>query len=218
MVEFLKNPAVFQYLSFAGTLSAILGSIISAAAYRGKLGESYSPLNHFISELGETDVSRLAWVFNLGLILCGLCLLPACISLGLILDGVWSKLGMVAGAIAAISLALVGVYPMNKLTPHIRAAVMYFRLGLVMVFCFTLAIAFPPAASPVLPRLLGLAGIPAVLAFTYFLLFSRIRYNAPEDSLSPLETERPRIWGTAVAEWAIFLTTVPWFLAIALGL
>ena len=218
MLELFENPVFFQILAMAGAAGAILGALIAGVAYRGKLGERYSPFNHFISELGELGVSRLAWVFNLGLILCGLCLLPACISLGLLLPGVWSKLGMAAGVIAAVSVALVGVFPMNKLTPHIWAAVTYFRSGLAMVFFFTLAIALQPQDPPLLPRLFSLAGLPAVLAFAYFLVFSRVTYQTPQNPLSPLESERPRFWSMAAAEWTIFLTTVPLFLAVALGL
>lgn len=104
----------------------ILGTLISAFAYRGKQGETYSPLNHFISELGEIGVSHLAWVFNTGLILCGIILIPACISLGMILPGFLSKLGMFSGVIAAVGLALVGFNLMNKLKPHGKAAVTFF--------------------------------------------------------------------------------------------
>jgi hypothetical membrane protein len=217
MFEFLKNPTFFQLVSSAGALFAVLGSIVAGAAYRGRLGEPYSPFNHFISELGEVDVSKTAWAFNAGLILSGLCLLPACISLGLLIPGVWSAVGMLAGIVSAVSLALVGVFPMNRPTPHIRAAVTYFRLGLVMVFSFTLAIALQPETQLVLPRLFSLAGLPAILAFTYFLVYSRVSYAAPQNPLSPLETARPQVWTMAVAEWAIFLTTVPWLLVIALG-
>jgi hypothetical membrane protein len=217
MLAILKNPLFFQILSLAGALSAMLGSLAAGLAYRGRLGERYSPLNHFISELGEAGVSRLDWAFNLGLILCGLCLLPASVSLGLILPGVWSKLGMIAGIVTGASIALVGVFPMNKLTPHIRAAVTYFRLGLVMVTFFTLAIALQPT-PPVLSRWFCLAGLPAILAYSYFLLYSRISYAAPQNPLASVETARPRVWRMAAAEWAIFITTVPWVLAIALGL
>lgn len=207
----MKNLALFQALSLAGVLCVVLGSLIAGLAYRGRLNERYSSLNHFISELGEVGVSRLAWVFNLGLILSGRCLLPGCISLGLILPGIWSKLGMAAGAISAVSLSLVGVFPMNKMTPHIRAAVTYFRPGLVMVILFTLAIALQRGTPPALHPLFG-------LAVAYFLIYSRVSYDTPQNPLSPLETDRPRVWRMAVAEWAIFLTTAPWFLAIAAGL
>jgi len=40
--------------------------------YRGYAGEGYSPLTHFISELGEIAASRLAWAFNLGIVLGGI--------------------------------------------------------------------------------------------------------------------------------------------------
>jgi len=217
MLDVLKNPITFQILSLAGALSAILGSIIAGVAYRGQKGERYSLFNHFISELGEAGVSRLAWFFNLGLVLCGLCLIPAAVSLGLILPGVWAKLGMAAGIVTAVSIAMVGVYPMNKRTPHIRAAVTYFRFGLVMILLFTAAIALQPEPAR-LPHGLWLAGLPAILAFSFFLLYSRISYKAPENPLTLSETERPRFWTLAMAEWLLFLTTVPWFLAIALGL
>lgn len=217
MLDLLKTPITFQLLSLAGALSAILGSIIAGLAYRGPKGEAYSLFNHFISELGETGVSRLAWIFNLGLILCGVCLIPAAISLGLLLPGVWSKLGMAAGIVTAVSIGLVGVFPMNRRTPHIRAAVTYFRFGLVMILLFTAAIALQPE-PPLLPRLLWLAGLPAILAFSFFLLYSRISYKAKENPLSLAEMERPRFWTLAFSEWLLFLTTVPWFLAIAFGL
>ena len=219
MLTFLKNPLLFQWLSLAGAASAVLGSLIAGLAYRGRLGERYSPLNHFISELGEEGVSRRAWAFNWGLIVCGLCLLPACVSLGLLLPGVWSKLGLAAGVVTAVSIALVGVFPMNKLTPHIRAAVTYFRFGLVMVLFFTVAIAAQPENPPLLPRLIALVGLPAVASYAYFLLYSRVSYAAPENPLdTKLQKARPRVWRMAAAEWAIFITTVPWFLAVAAGL
>ena len=167
MLDLLTNPITFQILSLAGALSAILGSIIAGLAYRGKQGEAYSLLNHFISELGEVGVSRLAWVFNLGLMISGLCLIPASVSLGLLLPGVWSKLGMAAGIVTAVSIGLVGVFPMNKRTPHIRAAVTYFRIGLLMIGLFTAAIALQPdpphaAASAVAG---GGAGDPGIQLF-----------------------------------------------------
>jgi hypothetical membrane protein len=217
VLEFLKTPLLFQILSFAGATFAVLGSVVAGIAYRGRLGETYSPFNHYISELGEVGISRLAWVFNAGLILCGACLLLACINLGLILPGVWSKIGMVAGMIAAISLSLVGVFPMNDITSHMRVAVTYFRMGLVMIFCFTAAIALQPQTPLLLPRLFSLAGLPAILSFTYFLTFARAKSPTPQALLAAPETARPRFWLMALAEWAIFLTTVPWLLIIALG-
>lgn len=218
MLAYLKNPTIFQVLGISGTLFAILGSLISAVAYRGKQGQRYSPLNHFISELGEIGVSRLAWVFNLGLILSGICLLPACIVLGLILPGFWAKLGLLAGVITAIGLSLVGVFPMNNLKPHGQAAVTFFRAGLMMVLAFTVAIAFQPKSVQIMPPLVGLVGLPAILAFSSFLIMMQKESKKTQDPLQPSEIERPRVWAMPLVEWLIFLTIILWFTAIAAAL
>ena len=52
----------------------VAGALTTAIPYRGKEGESYSVLNHFISELGEVGVSAFALLFNTSLILGGLAL------------------------------------------------------------------------------------------------------------------------------------------------
>ena len=50
-----------------------IGSVVTAIVYRGADGEPYSPLNHFVSELGELAQSELAGVFNAGLMVGGIC-------------------------------------------------------------------------------------------------------------------------------------------------
>ncbi len=216
MIEFFQNPTVVRAFSLGGSLIALLVVIISGIAYRGKLGQRYSPLNHYISELGELGISRLAWVFNLGLILTGLCLLPACLSLGFLLPGFWAKLAMAAGIVAAISVSLVGVFPMNNLKAHGRAAMSYFRSGLVMVILFTLVVIFQKN-PPVMPRLYALVGVPAILAYASFLIYAPINDKKFEEGVNPLELPRPKVWWIAFIEWTVFITTIPWFLVMALG-
>ncbi len=217
LLTLLQTPTTFIIMSLVGAAIGILGALISALAYRGQCGQTYSPLNHFISELGEVGVSRLAWVFNGGLILSGLCLIPAVIALGLLLPGVLSIFGMIAGVITAVGLSLVGVFPMNKLEPHGKAAVTFFRCGLLMVLVFSLAIAFQPPADVVIPRGYSLAGLPAILAFGSFLWLMGRAGSEDDDPLQPLDEVRPKIWILAVGEWSIFLTIVAWLLVIAVG-
>jgi len=218
MLSIFHSPFLFQLFALTGALFAILGSLVSGFAYRGKDGERYSILNHFISELGDVGVSRSAWAFNWGLILSGPFVLLACISLGLMIPGVWSKIGMICGIVTAVCLSLVGIFPMNNLDPHRRVAMTYFRFGLSMVIFFTLALAVQPGT--VLPRLYSLAGLPAVLCFSSFLLYSSIVYRRQgvvgTSTVPP--PPRPRFWGLAFSEWTIFLTLVPFFFVIALGL
>ena len=218
ILTLLKTPLTFQRLARAGVLFAILGTLIPALVYRGKQGQPYSPLNHFISELGEVGVSKLAWVFNLCLILSGLCLLPASLGFGLMLPGFFAKLGMLAGMVTALGLSFVGIFSMNNLKPHGTAAMTFFRGGLVMVLSFTLAIALQDASALLLPRAYALAGLPAIFAFASFLLLMAKAAQPASDSLNPLEGTRPKVWLMPILEWGVFFGIVAWFLLIALGL
>ncbi len=217
-MEFLNSPLGFIIFSVAGCIFAVAGSLISGGAYRGKEGERYSPLNHFISELGEVGVSKRAWAFNIGLILTGSCLVLASLSLGLMINTILSKIAMGIGVISALSLAMVGVFPMNKIKPHTIAAITYFRSGLVMVILFSLAIGLQTSPEPVLSPWFFLAGLPPMMAFGGFLI---LMGKTSHDSDEPLGTEdlvRPQVWKYAIVEWSIFVAVVLWFLLIAFGL
>ena len=64
---------VAAWAGLVGVTAISLGSIATAIAYSGKQGEAFNPLNHWVSELGELGVSELASVFNLSLIVGGVC-------------------------------------------------------------------------------------------------------------------------------------------------
>lgn len=216
MLALIQGFLVFSAIS---AISAVLGSLVAGIVYRGKDGERYSPFNHFISELGEVGVSRLAWAFNIGLMISGLGLLLASISLGVILPGVVAKFGMVAAVISSIGLFFVGVFPMHKMEPHATAAMTFFRGGLAMMILFTLAIGLPPHDKQVLPRAYSLVGLPAILSFAGFLaLTARSMKSSRENPLSTEGVIRPRFWLLAIFEWSIFITIILWFLVIAVGL
>lgn len=217
-MEFIKSPLGFIIFSIAGCFFAVAGSLVSGAAYRGKEGERYSPLNHFISELGEVGVSRRAWAFNIGLILSGLCLVLASLSLGLMINTILSKIAMWVGVLSALSLAMVGVFPMNKIKPHTIAAVTYFRSGLVMVILFSLAIGLQNSPEPVLSPWFFLAGLPPMMAFGGFLTLMGKTSQAADEPLGTQGLVRPKVWKYAIVEWSIFAAVVLWFLLIALGL
>jgi hypothetical membrane protein len=219
MNPFLHPVALLQMLGFGGGLVALAGVVVSGVAYTGASGERFSPLNHFISELGEVGVSRLAWFFNITLVLAGLLLAPSCVFLGLLVPGWLAKLAMAAGVGAAVSLSMVGVFPMNNLVPHVRAAKTFFRLGLAMAVLFTIAIAVQPASQPVIPRTAALASVPAILAYGAFLAYGGVAFRRMEDgAMEVMFTHRPRFWPLAALEWTIFVTTTFWFAAVALGI
>ena len=210
---------IFRVSAMTGTGIIVLAVLYAMLPYRGKRGERYSLLNHFISELGEVGVSKAAWAFNIGLILCGLLLLPFIISLGIAFRSILGWLGMAAGIVATLGVAAVGIFPMSNIDPHIKAAMTYFRAGLVMVFFFGLAIQFQPAGQLVVPKAANLLSLLAFLAYGWFL--ARPGLKRPEkDEISALDPqqkpERPRVWALPMLEWAVFFSTIAWLFGIAI--
>ena len=206
---------VYPLFTWIGTFILICGILVSAIVYRGKEGERYSIGNHFISELGETGTSRLAFLFNFAMIAGGMLYLPMMVGLGLALDSTWGKLGMAAGIIAAVSCVFVGVFPMSNLTPHRIAAMTYFRFGLVTVLLFTIAVLVQPAGNRVLPLYTSFFGLLSVLTYSTFLFIvgrKMDKNKQPNYILDPKAMpERPRFWRTAFWEWMVFFTTILWF-------
>ncbi len=207
-----------KYFGIAGCFVILTGVLLTALAYRGRKGERFSPLNHFMSELGERGVSDLAHVFNFGLILGGLLLIPFLAHLGLRLNSIPGWLGCLAGFWTAFSAMAVGLLPMNDLKPHTRAAMSYFRGGLATVVLFGLAILLQPAGRAVIPREASIISLLAVSDYASFLFMLKI--NPREDVLNPLDpnstVERPRFWLLAFMEWMVFFSTMLWFLVMAL--
>lgn len=205
----------------AGTSVIILAVIYSALRYCGRQGERYSPLNHFISELGEVGVSQAAWAFNMGLTAGGMLLVPFMVGMGMAFQSLWGWLGTAAGVVAALGAATVGLYPMNNLEAHGRAAMTYFRAGLVMVIFYALAIF--TQRTPVLPPAANLLSLAAGLSYSSFLLLLRrprprkAERPAEEDPLNPLAVipDRPRVWLLPLVEWLVFASTVLWIFGVA---
>jgi hypothetical membrane protein len=213
---FMRN---FQYFGLAGVFLITAVVIFSGLSYCGKKNEPFSIFNHFISELGEVGVSRQAHIFNLGLILSGISLLPFVIGLGFYLDNFWAKLGGVAGLWAAVSCACVGFYPMNNLTSHNRAAISYFRAGLATVLLFGISILVQPAEHTLISQYANIVSLLAVISYaTFLILLTRSSVGKKEsNNLDPEAIkERPRFWLLPFLEWLVFFSTILWFFGIAL--
>jgi hypothetical membrane protein len=160
----------YRILGWSGSLVILLSSFIAAIAYRGKQGERYTISTHFVSELGEVGVSQLAWLFNGGLIVGSFIFFWMMPGVGLSLNNVWGYLGTVAGMIAALGCLFVGVFPMNNIKPHIKAAMTYFRAGLATVLLFSIAILVQPVEDRVIPLYSLVIGALAFGAYFSFLL------------------------------------------------
>ena len=209
---------LLRALGFAGPGLITLAIFYSALRYRGKRGERFSLLNHFISELGELGVSPAARVFNTGLILGGLVLLPYVVWLGFVFHSLAGWLGSAAGATTALSVSAVGIFPMNRLAPHGQAAMTYFRAGLAMVGCFGLAILLQRPGRIVVPQAANWLSLLAACCYASFLgwLTRSSSRETPTDPLDPEKTpERPRLWALPILEWAVFFSTILWLFGVA---
>jgi hypothetical membrane protein len=224
-----------RFFGLAGCLVPAAASLTTAVLYRGRKAERYSPLNHFVSELGERGVSRAAPLFNGGLVAGGLLMIPFFAWLAPAVGGVWGILTAAAGVWASASCALVGMYPMSNVAPHVRAATSYFRGGLVSVLVCALGVWLQPAER--VPRGAAAAGAAAAAVYAAFMVVAAIRYRRRlagagamsyldparmyEDSgvsgLPLRDRERPRVWLVPIMEWLVFVATVGCFFAVSLA-
>jgi hypothetical membrane protein len=202
----------------AGTGVIVLSVLYAALRFRGRTGERFSLLNHFISELGEVGVSRGAWAFNGGLVLTGVLLIPFVVHLGIVLGSVLGWVGAFFAAAASLGAAAVGIFPMNNLKPHVRAAMTYFYGGLAMVLAIGAAVLIQPDGRVVIHKVAGLLSLLAALAFGSFLALPRFTTPGvdPLELLDPqIALERPRFWALPFLEWVVFFTTIFWLSGMA---
>jgi hypothetical membrane protein len=182
-----------------GALAITAGSVISALAYKGTEGEAFSPLNHWVSELGQLGVSSLAGVFNVGLMVGGTCLALFMVGLAASRPGRLRYLYGPIGAISGIAGIFVGVAPMNYVGPHAIAAQTFFNLGWIAVGLAS--IDFLRRPDPRFPRWLSSLGGLTVLAFISFLIV----FYQPDTT-----TGHPPFRLVMTLEWLVLALIIGW--------
>lgn len=203
VVSRTRLDGVAIWAGLLGSSVIALGSLITAIVYSGSKGEPYSPLNHFVSELGEIGVSQLAMVFNIALRLGGAGFVVFMAGLAVTRTGRLRYLYGPTGVIAGIGGALVGVFPMNDLDKHALAALTFFVLGLVTVLLAS--IDFVRAPDPRFPRWLSWLGGATVVAFGIFLA---ILFGEAGGLAHP--EERAAIWPLTIFEWLLIVGILAW--------
>lgn len=197
-----------------GVLFIGFGSLLSAVVYVGAQGQRYSPLNHWVSELGEVGVSQGAAVFNAGLVIGGICSALFMFGLSLWMHGAIRWVFGAAGVLMGILGSLVGLFPMNNLLAHTTAAAGFFLAGGISIGLFSLYNGF--SRQLLFPRWLVL---PGVMTVGSFVLFSLSLLNI-EAAVSVLETPevRPAFWLTTTLEWLVVIGLLVWMFFISLRL
>ena len=189
-----------------------LGVLITAFAYAGPTQEPYSPFNHFVSELGNTQESELAGLFNIALVIGGLAFALFTIGVGLRLRGVLRYVFVTGGALVGISGALVGVFPMD-VTPatHQLVAFLFFEGSLVLLVLFSAHVAF--ARRPAYPGRLALAALPMIVSNAVFVVVVR---SSGTGALAAPASERGPFLLVTTAEWGVLVFLLAWVAAFAL--
>jgi hypothetical membrane protein len=200
-------------LGLASVGIILVGMLTTAATYRGYAGEMYSPLSHFVSELGEVAVSRLAWLFNLSLVIGGVGLGAFLLLLAGRLTGRYGTAFIVIGLLAGVSGTLVGVFPMDYHLTHRLVSDVFFLTGWLVAVIFSLWLWTGPGAG--FPRWLLAPGLAVGAVFlTFIAVYSTYH---PVDADARL-VDRPDVWMVPTLEWAALLTLLAWFVCVSVFL
>ena len=203
-----------------GVLIIVLGIIISALAFTGAYGESYSILNHNISELGERGVSNLAWLFNGSLVAGGLFLILFMLGLNLCIHDWPVYLISVAGIVAVTGIMFTGLTPMvgaETSEKHINAARLFFYGGMLSTFFYSLYVLLGRRGA--FPKWTVLLSVLALISFWAFIYVPGMFYPGftVEDYLVRRQGEgRPDLFLPSLLEWLVMLFAVLWIAAMSL--
>jgi hypothetical membrane protein len=200
-------------LGLASIAIILIGALAAAIPYRGYAGESYSPLNHFISELGEIAASRLAWSYNLGIVVGGLGLGIFLLLVSRAMSGRPRVAFVIFSLAAAISGPLCGVFPMDYHSTHRLVSAAFFLTGWLVAGTFTLWLL--RARESAFPRWLIVPGLLVVTVFVSFIaVYSTYQ---PEDPNAHILV-RSDVWTVPLLEWASLLSLLGWLALLAVSL
>jgi hypothetical membrane protein len=207
------SPRAAGALGLGATTVILLGALATAIPYVGYAGEGYSPLNHFISELGETGESRLAPAFNAGIVIGGFGLGLFLMLVSRHVTGRFRPALMLAGIVAGTSGVLVGFFPMDTHALHRLISGVFFCTGWIVAAVFSAWLLRYPRSG--FPRWFLVPGSISVTIFLAFLTdYATYRPIDPDAHI----IERSAIWTVPLLEWASLLSLLVWFVCVSLVL
>jgi len=209
----LPSTYATGFLGLVSTATILGGSLVAAIPYRGWVGESYSPLNHFVSELGEVARSQLSAAFNFAAIVGGLGLGLFLILLSRRMTGLHRPALAMAGVVADVSGTLVGVFSMDYQAIHGLVSAVFFCTGWIVMAIFSAWLLTRPRRG--FGRWLVIPGGLGVAAGLSFVVVYATYSPLPPDAHI---IERPAVWTVPTLEWAALLGLLFWFSCVSLEL
>lgn len=212
-LERRAGRSVAVVAGIGGPVVVAASALATVAAYRGRDGRRYSPTNHWISELGEEGVSRLAPVFNAAVIVGGSCLAAFMTSLAAIRRGRLARAYGWAGLVGGVAGALVGVYPINRVAPHAITSGAFFNLSVLAIALASVDFATRPDER--FGRAHAGLGAASTLAYAGFAVTTAAAVRAfGLQALEPPHERDDVSWMTTL-EWATLLGIMAWVVATA---
>lgn len=189
---------LLTFLTFIIFLTAILLVTYGYHGYGGT--ESYLPINHLISELGNKNKSQLFFVFNIGIFLVGIILLVT-----IFISQLNSFLGKFCLLLSSIGLLGVGAFPEHfSISIHIFSATIFFAfsgigVGVIAYQLFSF-------------KNKSLISIFGLITFIVFLLIVILPKTLLIEFISQKENfKRPDFWLLAFIEWLYVCFYIIWF-------
>jgi hypothetical protein len=213
----MSDHTILALGGIVGAVVLLLGILVAAFSYSGAEGESYSPLNHTISELGETGVSEGARWFNLGLILGGLMLIVHMVFIMRAYGGQHALITAagITGVIAAAGGMAVGFLPLGGRfgnAIHFLVAVIFFGFAALHILIFTIYLFFFDEVQllPGWVRIVGVIAFAVQLAFFIWIAFTQQMSTYAGSAGAAFR------WGPFL-EWLSLVATVVWVLSISIA-
>ena len=208
-IEMFYKKFPLYIWGYIGIAIISISSFITAIFYENVIGDRYSLFRYFISELGEVGISKLAFVFNWGLIISGIPMIIFMFGLALRFKTILGYISSAVGIYASINYLLVGAFPMDvNMEAHIFTAMSFFYGGMAAIILFSLTIFLDKKRT--LPKYVGWLGIGVVGIFASFLFLPLNSMQGGEFSLDPTISTRPNIWWLAFFEWLVFFAVLSW--------
>jgi len=184
---------------------------ISAYSFKGLQGQSFSLLNHFISDLGNFNLSSNFNLFNAGVVLAGIGFGVFAYGCDGLIHSKLAKASVVIAIIASVLLMGVGLVPTTAGPLHLIIALSFFILMTLGLALYSLCI-WQTSNSP-FPKSSALYGLLSPISLFIFMLM-------PKDLLALEEEQgalfdRPDFWGLAFSEWTVFFFLTSWVLVIS---
>ncbi|NNE91089.1 MAG: DUF998 domain-containing protein [Verrucomicrobiales bacterium] len=209
----------FAQFGIAGSIVVALALYLPRIGFINREGQPYSALNHFVSELGWIGVSDKAILFNLGLILGGLCYAVFMLGLGRQFRGFWGCVVSILGAIAAVFASLVGIFPVVDHWPGLIAHLLMAGALGVTAFWAACATIFMVLfhRTKVVPKPFALLGGAILLSFATGLSVNPAEHVTPFFDFETNQiVNRSDHWRLPIVEWVIVWTVVGALTVVAL--